>query len=281
MSSKDNFTLAALQLKPSKKVSTTITAIDTLIVSLTSQDIIPNCIVLPEYIFGTLQDWKDKEKQSEEQSARIINAISELCKQHSVAIVAGSIPHKTFGDQWRNRSYIFAADGNLIGFYDKQRPFRSEKFMGLDPGKHTPIFELPQLRLGVLICADLWFPEIIYEIRGKVDFIAVPTMTTVLNSNHIDYGRWNWQSLVAVRAKEYTVPIVSADHAEWEYVSGVFTCGASCIADSSHRFSSDEGPYKQTLKVAQQTTQTTVVSTISRKAVKAYQGYRKDVGLLE
>ncbi|MFX1561746.1 MAG: carbon-nitrogen hydrolase family protein [Promethearchaeota archaeon] len=281
MSSQDNFTLAAFQLQPSKTISTTITAINTLTVSLTSQDIIPNCIVLPEYIFGTLRDWKDKEKEREEKSNKIINAMSELCKQHHVAMVAGSIPHKTLADQWRNRSYIFSADGNLVGSYDKQRPFRSEKFMGLEPGNHTPIFEFSKLRLSVLICADLWLPEIIYAIRGKIDFIAVPTMTTVLNKNQIAYGRWNWHSLVAVRAKEYAVPIVSADHAPWEYVPGVYTCGASCIADSSYRFSDEEGPYTQALKVPQQKPQTAVVSTISRKAVRAYQGYRKDVGLLE
>lgn len=280
MSSKEQFTLAAFQLAPATTLKPTITTIEELISSLEPQAK-PDCIVLPEYTFGTLRDWKDPKQDGDKQLAQIRKSIGELCRRHKVAMVAGSVPTQTPEKRWRNRSHIFAADGSITGNYDKQHPFRSEKFMGLEPGNQTPTFEVSGLRLAVLICSDLWFPDIIHQAAPKVDFVAVPTMTTVLNKDHTAYGRWTWHTLVEIRAKENVVPIVSADQLAREYLPGVFTCGASCIADPSYRFTTDEGPYSQALRVATQERATAVVSTISKEAIGAYREYRRDIGLFE
>ena len=279
MNSKGHLTLAALQFTPSPSLTETITDIGKLVSHLISQGYTPDCIVLPEYAFGTLRNWK--EEGWEEQLLQVKKAISSLCQEYHVPIVAGSVPYKTRRNRWRNRSYLFSSDGRVIGVYDKQRPFRTEILMGLEPGKRTPIFKLAHLRLAILLCSDLWFPGLVRQASKDADFIAVPAMTTVLNQRHIAYGRWAWHSLVVVRSKENAIPIVSADHAVGVYTSGIYTCGASCIADPSHRFDDEEGPHTQALKVADPKSQAAIVSTISQESIEEYKAYRRRVGLLK
>jgi predicted amidohydrolase len=279
VASDDFFTLAALQLIPSQQLSDTITTIDSLIKSLISQEIKPDCIVLPEYCFGSVPEWKIAGVKGEDYFLQVWEKISSLCRKHRVAMVAGSMPYKTHEGMWHNRSYLFSSRGKVLGEYDKQRPFRMEKKLGLQPGDRTPIFKLGQLRLAILVCADLWSAWIVQQVASKIDFLAVPTMTTVLDEQLIGYGRWAWQSLVAVRSKEFTVPIMSADQAIRSPVPGTFTCGASCIADPSHRFRAGEESSKQALKVTQPTSRTALVSTISKKKIEEYRSYRRDVGL--
>jgi predicted amidohydrolase len=278
MSSKKQLTLAAVQLAPAATVKATIAAIESLMSSIRSTAR-PDCVVLPEYAFGTLRDWQEAKLNANKQRAQMQTAIGGLCRRYHTTIVAGTVPTQTPENHWRNRSYLFAVDGSVVGSYDKQHPFRSERFMGLEPGEQTPTFCVAGLRLAILICSDLWFPELIRQVAQKVDFVAVPTMTTVLDEVQTSYGRWTWQALVETRAKENVVPIVSADQAIRECLPGVYTCGATCVADPSYRFTADEGPHSQALRVAGKEQATAVVSTISKETVSAYREYRRDVGL--
>jgi predicted amidohydrolase len=191
------------------------------------------------------------------------------------------MPHHTKQNQWRNRSLIFSEEGKLLGFYDKHHPFRAEKKLGIELGTERPIFRIKNFRMAVLICSDLWYHDLVAHIAPEIDFLAVPTMTTVLDDQYIKYGQWAWQSLVAVRSKEYTIPIVSADQASREYYPSVYTCGGSCIANPSYRFSNEEGPNTQALKIASDEKSQYLISTISLKAIREYARYRREVGLRE
>jgi predicted amidohydrolase len=207
--------------------------------------------------------------------------VGDLAKRYAVPIVAGSLPYQTEQNQWRNRCFVFSETGQIVGFYDKHHPFRAEKRLGLEPGTQLPTFKVKKHRVGVLICSDLWYHNLLTQILHEIDYLAVPTMTTVLERQHIKYGQWAWQSLISVRSKEYTIPIVSADQASREYFPGVFTCGGSCIADPSYRFSNEESPHTQALKIAADKKSQYVMSSISLQAIKEYQSYRREVGLRE
>jgi predicted amidohydrolase len=281
VSHKERITLVALQIEPQPKPDDTILQIRRLIKECLSHQQNLDCVALPEYAFGTFREWVTTKHASDQIITKIQNAIKELAKEYRVPFVAGSVPYQTEEGHWRNRSFLVSAAGEVLGSYDKQHPFRAEKKLGLEPGKQTPIFQLGHLKVAVLICSDLWYHDILGQVVPLVDFIAVPTMTTVLDEKHIQYGQWAWQSLVAVRAKEYTIPIVSADQASWEYTSGVFTCGASCIADPSYRFTDNEGPSTQALRMPPDEKAHGIWSNISLKAIKDYAAYRREVGLRE
>lgn len=279
MSPQEHLKLAALQIEPSSHLSEIFLQISKLIKQAKTEQNSFDCVVLPEYTFGTLREWPVIKSGSDSRIEQIHNAVGEIAKQNKVAIVAGSVPYQTKKKQWRNRSFILSASGDILGAYDKQHPFRAEKLLGLEPGTQTPIFYLGSLRVGVLICSDLWYHQLVAEVASKVDFLAVPTMTTVLDSEHIHYGHWAWQSLVGVRAKEYTIPIISADQAFQEYAPGVFTCGGSCIADPSHRFTNNDQPESQALRTTLDRNASFVTSSISLNAIREYTRYRRNVGL--
>ena len=274
-------TLVALQIVPAPNPTDTFLQIKESLNQIQSQDETPDCVVLPEYAFGTFREWAATKQESDQLTKRIHDSISHLAQECKIPIVAGTVPYQTEKHKWRNRSYLFSSNGEILGSYDKQHPFRAEKRLGLEAGTQTPTFKIRNFRVGILICSDLWFHDLVAQITSEVDFLAVPTMTTVLDSEQIQYGQWAWQSLIAVRAKEYTIPIVSADQASREYAPGVFTCGGSCIADPSYRFRNNEGPASQALKIASTNAAAVVVSRISLRSIREYKAYRQDVGLRE
>jgi len=281
MGSKETLKLAALQITPSSNLSDTFLQIQTLLAQAYSEMDALDCVVLPEYAFGTFREWASTKQDSDQLTAQIQTRISKLAKHHKVFVVAGSVPYQTDTNQWRNRSFIISSTGKIIGSYDKHHPFRAEKRLGLEPGTQLPSFKIGNLRLGVLICSDLWYHDTASQLASKVDFLAVPAMTTVLDKQHIRYGQWTWQSLVAVRSKEFTIPIISTDQASREYAPSIFTCGGSCIADPSVRFSDIEGAHIQALRIAPDEKSHLITSHISLKAVREYAAYRHDVGLRE
>jgi predicted amidohydrolase len=235
--------------------------------------------VLPEYAFGTFREWVSAKQNSIHLAKQIQSSISSYAQQYRVAIVAGSVPYQTESNQWRNRSFVISSEGQILGSYDKQHPFRVEKRLGLEPGTDCPTFKIGNFTIGVLICSDLWYHDAVSELASQVDFLAVPTMTTVLDRQQIKYGQWAWQSLVAVRSKEYTIPIISADQAFREYAPGIFTCGGSCIADPSARFTNAQGPDAQALRITPNEKSHSIISQISIQAIRDYADYRREVGL--
>jgi predicted amidohydrolase len=281
MSSNETLTLVALQIEASTNLSDTLLQIQALLdQARTTHDTI-DCAVLPEYAFGTFREWASAKQDGDHLTASIQTAIGQLAQQNRVAIVAGSMPYQTEKKAWRNRSFIFSKSGELVGSYDKQHPFRVEKQLGLEPGTQCLTLKLDRYNMAVLICSDLWYHDLLTQVVSTIDFLVVPTMTTVLNSQHIRYGQWAWQSLVGVRSKEYTIPIVSADQAAREYAPGVYTCGGSCVADPSYRFSNNEGSITQALRIPSNEKSTYITSTIDLQAVRKYAAYRRDVGLRE
>ena len=281
MGARDTLTLAALQIEPSENLTDTCLQIEHLTEQAVADTSKIDCLVLPEYAFGTFREWSTSNVDNHQLIELVHKAISDLAKSHNLTIIAGSVPYRTDQSQWRNRSFLFSPSGKIIGSYDKQHPFRAEKRLGLEAGTETPVFHFQDIRIAILICSDLWYHDLLTLVADEADFIAVPTMTTVLKREHIPYGLWVWQSLVAVRSKEYTIPMVSADQAVREYAPGVFTCGASCIADPSHRFTEREGSHTQALKIAASPGSNYIISQLSRSALHEYSQYRREVGLRE
>jgi N-carbamoylputrescine amidase len=90
--------------------------------------------------------------------------------------VVGGFPELADDGRLFNSAAVFSPEGDLLGTYRKLHLFAGEVgvFAAGDTG--LPVFEVGGLRLGVLICFDLRFPEAmrILAVRG-VDVVAVPT----------------------------------------------------------------------------------------------------------
>ena len=74
-----------------------------------------------------------------------------------------------------NRSY-FLDRGNIVGFYDKIHPYKNEGRGLIEKGMEYKVFRYRGLKVGILICADILYPDSYSNIRGlKPDLIFVPT----------------------------------------------------------------------------------------------------------
>ncbi|MEM4472030.1 MAG: carbon-nitrogen hydrolase family protein [Archaeoglobaceae archaeon] len=58
-----------------------------------------------------------------------------------------------------NRAVIFSS-GDAIAYQDKVHPTKTEKFLGITPGKNLRVFKVRNVKICVLICADILYPEL-------------------------------------------------------------------------------------------------------------------------
>jgi predicted amidohydrolase len=102
-----------------------------------------------------------------------IDAWEESAIQNNIYIVAG-IAEKQ-GSSLYNSSVLIGPEG-YIGKYRKLHLWFEENLF-FEPGNMgLPIFNLPFGRMGMMVCYDMWFPEVprILSLRGA-DLIVIPT----------------------------------------------------------------------------------------------------------
>jgi predicted amidohydrolase len=103
-----------------------------------------------------------------------LSAWSECAARHRVSVVGGFC--EAAGGRLYNSAIVIGPDGSVAGLYRKLHVFGIERDVFAPGDCGLPIIDLGGLRLGVLICYDLRFPEAmrILALRGA-DLIAVPT----------------------------------------------------------------------------------------------------------
>lgn len=119
-----------------------------------------NLIVLPElantgYLFSNRLDaYEHAEPVPDGPSTR---AWADFARDHQVYLVAGIAERE--GMQLFDTAVLLGPDG-MIGKYRKAHLWNKEK-LWFSPGNlGFPVFETPIGRIGLLICWDIWFPEV-------------------------------------------------------------------------------------------------------------------------
>lgn len=76
-----------------------------------------------------------------------------------------------------NQTTIINSNGQIIGYYRKVQPTYSE-ILYITPGNELPVFEISGIKIAVMTCLDIYFPEIcrIYAMKGA-EIIFWPTLT--------------------------------------------------------------------------------------------------------
>ncbi len=125
--------------------------------------------LLPEYFSYPVGD------RSLETSEKTLEWLEKMSREHST-VIAGNIIRKG-DDGYYNTLYIFHS-GDLIGYQDKIHPTMSERELGIKCGKKLEIFEISGVKISVLICADILYPELC-RIPGlrKVDIVLNPVVS--------------------------------------------------------------------------------------------------------
>ncbi|MCZ1184145.1 carbon-nitrogen family hydrolase [Shouchella clausii] len=120
----------------------------------------PLTIVLPE-LWTTGYQLEDLGELAEEEGVETIAFLQQLARAHRIHMVAGSIATKKDGGIY-NTALVIDAQGKLVYTYDKVHlvPMLNEPAYMQGGSVPPALFELDGVKMAVLICYDLRFPEL-------------------------------------------------------------------------------------------------------------------------
>lgn len=172
-------------------------------------------VVLPE-IFNVPYDTSIMADQAEVYPGETALFLSEIARKNKCILVGGSIPERSLDGEVFNTSYTFDQDGNLIGRHRKMHLFDIEipgqitfkESSVFAAGNSLEVIHHQDLCMGIVICYDIRFPEIIrlLALQG-VQLLIVPAafnMTT---------GPAHWELLMRSRAIDNQIYVIAASPA--------------------------------------------------------------------
>jgi len=129
-------------------------------------------VVLPEFLTckGVTSDYA---AVAEPVPGPTTEFFGKLAKQHD-CYLTGSIPERDRHLVY-NTAFLVGPDGALVGKYRKVTLPREESQRGISPGHEYPVFETRFGRVGLMICYDVFFPEVARELTAAgAEIIALP-----------------------------------------------------------------------------------------------------------
>jgi 5-aminopentanamidase len=106
--------------------------------------------------------------------ATCLNDLSRIAAECGLTLVVGSYALSETGVQ--NATFVFSPDIGLIGSYRKQMLYGDWEKTSFRPGTQPFVFDCKGIKVGVLICFDVEFPE---KVRQQAllgaELLVVPT----------------------------------------------------------------------------------------------------------
>lgn len=148
-------------------------------------------------------------------------AVGRIAGQAGLGLVMGS--HLGDGRVLRNSAVVFSPTGVELGRYHKRALFGSWEKATFEPGRDTLLFPCAGLSVGVAICYDVEFPEMIRPYaRLGAHLVVVPT---ALMAPHDRIAR----QVVPVRAMENQLFVAYCNRTGSE--DSLDFVGLSCVCD--------------------------------------------------
>jgi len=112
---------------------------------------------------------------------RYLSFYQQLAQQHQLYIAAGTIIEQITPQQFVNRAYFFAPSG-AYSYQDKLQLTEFEKSLQLlQPGTEQRVYQTSLGNIGIAICYDSEFPEIVHRlVKLGAELILVPSYTSTL-----------------------------------------------------------------------------------------------------
>jgi predicted amidohydrolase len=105
---------------------------------------------------------------------------SQLAKEQDVWLIPGSL-YEQVGSEVFNTATVINNKGEIVARYRKIYPFYPYE-EGVSCGQDFVVFDVPQGRIGVAICYDLWFPEVARQLTSMgAEVLIYPTLTGTID----------------------------------------------------------------------------------------------------
>lgn len=171
-----------------------------------------------------------------------VEELIELFAGHARRIGCAAITGGLFvrrGDRVFSVAHVLGPDGALVGATEKIFPSLPVGERGFcQPGEILPMYEVKGIRFGVLVCVDLFYPEIARS-------LALRGARILFNPANIPQNRIPlWRTLVGARAAENTVYVAFTCNTNTTYPDARAVAGHSMLAApwGDILFEADEAP---------------------------------------
>ncbi len=185
-------------------------------------------VALPETFYQTQTHKVKGETLGEEPNKEYEIFFKKLAKEFNINIVAGSYLVKK-GKKLENKCLVISRKGEVIGDYSKIHLFDSFGIKESDMteyGDHIGVFELDCAKIGVIICYDIRFPELIRNLANKgIDMLFIPAAFYLPRLDQ-------WELLVKSTAIQSVSPVCAINQFEKTQNVGVGFFGRSMLVDS-------------------------------------------------
>tara|TARA_Y100001933_G_scaffold236204_1_gene257967 strand:- start:4940 stop:5638 length:699 start_codon:yes stop_codon:yes gene_type:complete len=155
--------------------------------------------------------------------------LSAYARQFDCVIVGGSYYERASAGKI-NRGYVVSPAGDVVGVYEKSRPYGEELSNGVVPGSGIGIFEFEGAKIAVMICSDFWFSESFSALDDGVSCVLVPAFSITQRPDPRS-ARELWQHMVIARSYEHAVYVGVSDWGTRCRFFGMPACGVSGLAD--------------------------------------------------
>jgi len=164
----------------------------------------PNVIVFPEYATtGVPYLSPDSIRNTAEQipgNGALYSLYVDFAKECKKPVIGWMIEKDK--DKYYNTAFVINKHGEFVDKYRKvQTNLREQNIWGFAPGNEFKIFEIDSCKIGMSICADMWFPE-------TVMCLALMQADMILHLSVGDDMGW----VIPTRARDHFIPIIAAIH---------------------------------------------------------------------
>jgi len=198
---------------------------------------------------------KDVTKLAETIPGETTSTLSNLAKELQVVIIAPIFEED--GGKYYNTAVVIDSDGKILGSYRKMHiphdPFFYEKSYFDVGNSGYKIFQTPDVKFGVLICYDQWFPEAARTLALQgADLIFYPSAIGYLEGDPLSQEDWHnsWESIQRSHAIANGIHVASINRVGVE--GNIKFWGASFVCDAFGRL----------IKRASETNEEVVVATL-------------------
>lgn len=188
-------------------------------------------IILPELFLTGYNLGDAVQDLAEPASGPSLRLVAQIAQDYRLAILLG-YPEGGGGCVY-NSAVLIDAAGKQVANYRKIHLYGPEERRLFMPGNEWVIYPISGVKVGILICYDVEFPEAVRTLaHAGAQLIAVPTALTIPNSQS-PRALEEAKLLVPARALENQVFVAYSNHAGTE--ADLTYCGLSCIVGPDGR----------------------------------------------
>ncbi|WP_221568426.1 carbon-nitrogen family hydrolase [Alkalihalobacillus sp. TS-13] len=183
----------------------------------------PDTVVLPE-MWTTAYTLDELDGLADRNGEPTCSFLMELAAKYEINIIGGSVANQLDGKIY-NSSFVFNRKGEQVYQYDKVHlvPMLDEPNFLTGGEKAAEVFELDGVKMGVIICYDLRFPELIRSLAIEgAQILFIVAEWPLARRNH-------WVTLQKSRAIENQMYVLSCNRIG--SYDGVEFSGTSMVTD--------------------------------------------------